>query len=143
MMESKMVESENVLRRVTETLEKKSSVLVAVVYGSAATGTMQNGSDVDVAVLCTEPLRTEEKLSLISELTASIGREVDLVDLRLTNGVLLKQILTKGKVVIKKDAAAYAELIKKMIYNQEDYMPYYHRALRERMERFVSGQGAG
>jgi predicted nucleotidyltransferase len=142
MMSAKMAESENILRRVTETLEKKSSVLVAVVYGSAATGTMQIGSDVDVAVLCKGLLETEEKLGLISELTANLGREVDLVDLRVTNGVLLKQILTKGKVVVKKDAAAYAELLKKMIYNQEDYMPYYHRALRERMERFVSGQGA-
>jgi len=108
----RMTTSAELIEKLGETLEAIPAVRVAIVYGSVASGTMRDESD------------------------------VDLVDLGAVKGVLLKQILTKGRVVIKRDVGAFADLVKKMVYDQEDYMPYYHRALRERMERFVSGQGA-
>jgi predicted nucleotidyltransferase len=142
MIFSMISSSQDVLRAVGETLEESGRVLLAIVYGSAATGAMRSDSDVDVALLGRDALTAEEKLSLSQVLFERLEREVDVVDLRTVNGVLLKQILTKGKVVLKRDEAAYAALLKRMIYNQEDYMPYYRRALRERMDRFVNGQRA-
>lgn len=124
---------------VEESLKEADGVLLVIVYGSAATDTMRKDSDVDVAILCRTALAKEEKLALSQMLCERLRREVDLVDLHTISGVLLKQILTKGKIVIKKDANAYGNLLQKMIYNQQDYMPYYHRALRERIERFVNG----
>ena len=133
---------ENLLLAIKRTLEEANDVVLAIVYGSAASGTMRDNSDVDVAVLCRSTLGVDEKLALIQTLSERLGREVDLVDLRKIDGVLLKQILTKGKVVIKKDSSAFANLLKTMIYNEADYMPYYHRALRERLEKFAHGQGS-
>ena len=142
MISADMSRSAEILQTVKETLEETEAVVLTIVYGSLASDTLRDDSDVDVAVLCHTELHAEEKLILTQTLGERLGREVDLVDLRAASGVLLKQILTKGKILIKRDDGAYAELLKRMIYNQEDYMPYFQRALKERMERFVNGQGA-
>ncbi|MBC8206018.1 MAG: nucleotidyltransferase domain-containing protein [Kiritimatiellales bacterium] len=41
---------------------------LAILYGSAATGRMRAGSDVDIAVLFDRPLRAEQKMTLIGQL---------------------------------------------------------------------------
>jgi predicted nucleotidyltransferase len=125
-----MAAREEILKTVKETLDETDRVVLAIVYGSAASGAVRGESDVDVAILCNTAMAPEERLALSQRLGQRLGRDVDIVDLNAADGVLLKQILTKGKVVVKKQAAAYAGLLKKMIYGQEDYMHYYRRALR-------------
>jgi hypothetical protein len=98
---------------------------------------MRPGSDVDVAVLYKQPLTAEQRLALVDRLTSTLDRPVDLVDLATVNGIILQQILCNGKVVLKNNVQSFVKLLQRMVYNQEDMMPYHRRELRERVKRFA------
>ncbi|MEI6892125.1 MAG: nucleotidyltransferase domain-containing protein [Pontiella sp.] len=112
---------------------------LAMLHGSVATGMMRTDSDVDLALLFDHPLDAEQKMLLISQLESELKREVDLVDLFSLSGTILKQVLRKGRVLIETQPGARSELIRKMIYNQTDMMPYVTRTLIERQQRFIDG----
>ena len=126
------------MNQVERVLRAERGVRVAVLYGSVATGYMRPDSDVDVAVLLDSPMDAGRKMAIISRLEAALSREVDLVDLSALTGTILKQILCKGRVLIK-TPAAFAALMSRMLYNQQDMMPYVTRTLLERQRRFIGG----
>ena len=138
-MKSANPERQPVADRVKELLQAVPGLRVALLYGSAATGKMKSGSDVDVAVLFDQPLNAEQKMTLTARLEGAVSRTVDLVDLSTLNGTILKQILCKGQVLIKKESRDLTELLRRMAYNQADMMPYVYRTLAERQERFIHG----
>ncbi len=49
------------------------SVLLALVFGSAARGTLKPGSDVEIALMARHPLSHAEKRALIKQITLSTG----------------------------------------------------------------------
>ncbi|MBC8207537.1 MAG: nucleotidyltransferase domain-containing protein [Kiritimatiellaeota bacterium] len=112
---------------------------LAILYGSAATGKMRADSDVDIALLFDQPLNAEKKMELMSRLESELQRDVDLVDLFNLSGTILKQVLSKGRVLIQTKPRALAKLTQRMIYNQADMMPYVSRTLIERQRRFIHG----
>ena len=113
-------------------------VKVCLLYGSAIQGRLRPDSDLDVAVASDTALNHEQKMVLRSELERATGREVDLLDLQSVSGPILHQALTKGEVVIVRDHLLYAGIMKRMIFNQTDMMPYYHRMLEARRRAFVA-----
>lgn len=128
-----------VFGRAKEVLRAELGLKLAIIYGSTATGKMRPNSDVDIALLFDHPLDAEQKMTLMSRLESELGRDVDLVDLFALNGTILKQVLTKGRVLIQTTSGALAELTQRMIYNQTDMMPYVSRTLIERQRRFIHG----
>ena len=133
-----MVISENI-KQAKEMLLAEPGLRLALLYGSAVTGAMRADSDVDIALLFDEPLTSEKKMVLTSQLEKVFRRSIDLVDLFSLTGTILKQVLCKGVVLVKKDSTALAEQVHKMIYNQADMMPYVYRTLLERQKRFING----
>ncbi len=67
----------------------------------------------------------------MAALAECTGRPVDLIDLQTTGEPLLGQILKHGKRLLGEDAL-YAELIKRHVFAEADFMPYYRRILMER-----------
>jgi predicted nucleotidyltransferase len=120
-------------------LSEEQGLMLAILYGSAATGSMRTDSDVDIALLFDVPMNAERKMEIISRLGSRLQREVDLVDLHTLNGTILKQILRKGRVLIQAEPGVLPGLVRKMIYNQADMMPYVSRTLLERQRRFIHG----
>ena len=112
---------------------------LAILYGSAAAGKMRADSDIDIALLFDRPLSDNKKIELLTRLEQELGRDIDLVDLFFLNGTILKQILSKGQVLIQVKPGVLAGLVQRMIYNQADMMPYVTRTLIERQQRFVHG----
>ena len=100
-----------------------SSVRLAILFGSLAAGKGQSDSDVDLAIDMGEPLGFERKMFLIGELAKVTGRPIDLVDLQVVGEPLLGQIVKYGKRVVGDDFA-YAELIKRHLFAEADFMPY-------------------
>ncbi len=123
---------------ITLELSKDDDLMVAVLYGTSVTGKLRPDSDVDLAVLYDCTLSTERRLALLERLDKRLSLPVDLVDLSAVSGVILKEILCRGKVLIKKNPQAFVRLLERLVYNQEDVMPYYHSVLRERAERFAN-----
>ena len=77
-------------------------------------------------------------MALIGDLGILSGRPVDLIDLHTVGFPLLTQILTTGERVICADTSLYADLIKKMIDGQTDFMPYRKRILKERRDAWIN-----
>jgi predicted nucleotidyltransferase len=117
---------------------QKDDVTVALLFGSYAKGTAHEGSDVDIAVHCKNPLSINEFLSMQTELSALCHREIDLIDLRKAEGTILYQIMTTG-IRIKYEENQYVYYSMKALYFYEDYLPILRRCQQERIRRFVNG----
>ena len=134
-----MSSCESILCAVEAALAGEPGIKVVIVYGSASSGKMRPGSDVDVAVLFDGPLDMDMRLALWGRLTDALHREIDLVDLYGLGGEILHQVLTKRRVVVKNDDQAYYWLAKRMVYERQDFMPLVRRAQRERIGRMING----
>jgi predicted nucleotidyltransferase len=119
-------------------MEGHPGILLCILFGSVAEQRATFSSDLDVAVAGNKPLGVDERQALIEELALEFGRPVDLIDLQTTAGELLHQILIKGKLIFCHDHLLYAGIIKKMLFNQSDMMPYHDRILKERRERWIN-----
>lgn len=122
------------IRRV---LARHPSIVLAILFGSLATGHSRNDSDLDLAVASTTPLDPQIRIQLIEELAVELGRPVDLIDLAQTHGPLLQQILTKGRLLLCTDRTRYADLLLRVVYEEADVMPYYRRILAERRQAWI------
>lgn len=126
----------HVTDRAEQLLKQLPDIQLAFVYGSMATGTASACSDLDLAVLFTHSLNAKDKMELSADVTAATVTTVDLVDLYSLRGTLLRQILVKGKLLVKNNPDSLQQLMHRMIYNEADMMPYIKRSLLERQQRF-------
>lgn len=113
------------------------NIRLAILFGSLARGRARAHSDLDIAIAWSRPLQAQEKRTLIEGLAMVAGRPVDLIDLRTADGLILAQVLTTGKLILCTDRALYATLIKKVLFNDADMMPYHRRILTERRKAWI------
>lgn len=109
-----------------------------VLFGSWASGRHRPDSDIDVACDFGRRLTADELVAMSQDLSSSLGREVDLVDLHQARGALLSEILVRGIVVFRASAEETARLLKKMWYDQADdgyFRQKIHAARMKRMTR--------
>ena len=62
-------------------LKRYPELELAILFGSQASGDAEPESDIDLALLASEPFTAERKLKMMEELGAEFGRAVDIVDL--------------------------------------------------------------
>lgn len=115
-------------------LARHSEIRLAILFGSMATGHVSRDSDIDLAVSAERPLKADEKMALMAELAEATGRPIDLIDLHVEP--LLGQIIKRGQRVLGTDER-YAELIKRHLFEEADFMPYYRRILGERRAAWI------
>ena len=127
------------IEKIQTTLEGFPEIIFGNVFGSYASGKPTVNSDVDLSVAAYNKLSFTMLQELRQRLNDCLDRDIDLVDLNVVSGLILKEALTTGKVIINKDPELYSALMKKMLYNQADMMPYYNRILKERREEFING----
>ena len=127
----------DIQRTIEPVLARHSSVVIAIVFGSLASARARFDSDLDLAVAAAAPLTPQSRMSLIEDLALAFGRPVDLIDLNRLHGPLLHQILTQGTVIVCTDRTRYAELIRRLVYDEADFMPYYRRILADRRKAWI------
>jgi len=113
-------------------------VRLVLVFGSVANGHFGPSSDLDVAIAgssrFSQPVLEETRASL-SSLT---GREVDLVDLEASEGLVVYEAVVHG-VRVKLDREAFVKHHAKALSYREDFLPL-RRALQDaRIRRFIGG----
>lgn len=113
---------------------------MVVVYGSVAREQAQPDSDIDVAVLGQAPLSADTRLGMSAALAEATGRGVDLLDSATAHGTILAEALTRGDCLRVDSAEAYEGLMRRLVYEEADFMPLYSRLLRERREIFLHEQ---
>lgn len=124
------------IRELTQALEKDGEIILAVLFGSFATGTVHLNSDIDLAVQTRRPLEESKKIQMIETTALIFGRPVDLIDLRKAGVPLLGQIIKYGKV-LKDTGQHFTELAIKNVYTNEDFLPYIKRNLKMRREKWI------
>ena len=129
-------QDENLTRSILAVLNTQSGIRLAILFGSLAAGREQADSDLDLAVDAGHRLTVGEKLALVTELAEQTGRPVDLVDLHAVGEPLLGQILRHGKRLLG-DETCYADLIRRHLFDQADYLPYRTRILAERRRAWI------
>jgi predicted nucleotidyltransferase len=122
--------------RIQQVLARHGDIRLAILFGSLAGARATSQSDLDLAVLGGTPLLSETKMALIGELSQAVGRPVDLIDLRMAGEPLLGQILKHGIRMLGSDSD-YAELIKRHLFEEADFMPYRRRILAERRQAWI------
>lgn len=122
--------------RIREVLIQHGGIRLAILFGSLARGRATPESDLDLAVLMDAPLSAETRMVLIGDLSQAIGRPVDLIDLRITGESVLGQVLKHGVRLFGSDSD-YAELIKRHLFDEADFMPYRRRILTERRQAWI------
>jgi predicted nucleotidyltransferase len=129
----------DIIKKIREVLSSCHGITICIVYGSAVTGKLNVMSDIDIAVAGNKVLDVNAKLSLTLALSESIGRDVDLVDLRTVSGLIVKNIITKGIRIKCMDKNYFARLIKDTWFFNEDFLPAVRNILYKRARRFAYG----
>jgi len=111
---------------------------VAILFGSLARGGARAESDIDLAVLASEPLSPSTICEIVSAVAEAIGRPVDLVDLARAGEPLLGEILRHGRFLLESDPEARAELMRRHIFESTDFLPYRRRILAERRRAWLA-----
>jgi len=117
-------------------LEAQEDLRLGILFGSLNRGTPRFDSDLDLGVMAGAPLSAGRMKALIEALALRVGRPVDLVDLQTARGVLLQQVLQTGTLVYAPDRTLYAELMKRHVFDQADFLPYRRRLLATRRQWF-------
>jgi predicted nucleotidyltransferase len=123
--------------RLRNALEDFDEIRIAIAFGSVGQGRATASSDLDIAVLCKKEISCDLRASLITILARATGRPIDLVDLGRAGEPLLGEILTTGRRILSRDDAAYAELLRKHLFDATDFLPYRNRILAERRKQWI------
>ena len=109
-------------------------VLAAWAFGSAQTGQLAPGSDVDVGVWFESSPSFEQQLALLARLQDVLGvDEVDLVVLNETNPVLRFEAIS-GRALFNRDPSRCAGFASLTAREYEDAMAFWARGLRARVQ---------
>jgi predicted nucleotidyltransferase len=136
MLSTTMSDDDKNLNPIRTVLARHPEICLAIVFGSVATGGASPASDVDLAVAAERSLNVEEKMALMAELAEATGRPIDLIDLHAVGEPLLGQIIKHGLRILGTDGR-YADLLKRYLFEEADFMPYYRRILEERRAAWI------
>lgn len=122
-------------------VSKRREIEAVYIFGSIASGRARNNSDVDIAVLVNPKSSrlkaVDYRLSLASDIGMTVGRmDIDLIVLNDAPTVLAHQVLSKGKLVFQRSAAARIRFQVRTVNTYLDTEPMralYRRYLKKRI----------
>ncbi len=121
---------------VRDALERQPGIRQALVFGSMASGNAHADSDLDIAVEMEHSMSVTDRMNLIETLATATGRPIDLIDINSAGEPLLGQILEHGRRILGTNAD-YAALIRRHLFDAEDFLPYVERMVRERRQAWI------
>lgn len=125
-----------IVQAVKGALAKQPALELAFVFGSVATGTHREDSDVDVAVQFKQVLDASQRIALVGDLALATGRAIDLIDLRTAGEPLLGQILAHGQRLLGSDDA-HASLLSRHLIDAADFLPIAQRIVDHRRRAWI------
>jgi predicted nucleotidyltransferase len=113
-------------------------VAIVFLFGSAVKNRLRFDSDIDIAIAGKKALSSPRMEELSFQLSESIKRPVDLIDLMSTKGLIFHQALTKGIPIIVNDKRIMAQLMRECVYFGDDFLPASTRMLEQKSRRFAN-----
>lgn len=100
-----------------------------------ARGAFAPDSDVDLAVLVSDPITPRQRWTVTAEAADLMGRDADLVDLRRSSTVLQARVVSRGRRIWVRDASRVAwfemRVLKSYALLNEERAPILERMQRE------------
>jgi len=126
---------ETLMSRLLQTLPdvlESQPVQLAYLYGSTVAGRTTPFSDVDIALLTTEPLTPLARLRLIQHVQMRLYDDCDLdnIDVRIINDaplVLQGRVVTDGRLVYARDEQARVDFETTTRMSYFDYLPIHQQ----------------
>ena len=82
------------------------SPMAVYVFGSYGTQLQHPGSDMDIALLSSQPLDPVRLFETANQLSNQLGCEVDLIDLSTASTIMAKEVIRTGERLIVNDLLA-------------------------------------
>jgi hypothetical protein len=121
-------------QRLEQVLAAAPRVVAAWVFGSAQSGEIKEGSDLDIGVLFDSKPSFDEQLDLLGKLQRALQIEqIDLVTLNEANPILRFEAIS-GRAVFCRDPGRRAEFASLTAREYEDEMAMVERWVRARNE---------
>jgi predicted nucleotidyltransferase len=124
--------------QIKDFLNTDSKILQVILFGSHATETQRENSDIDLAIQLEKPMTATQKLTYIEKLQHYTNAEIDLVDLLTVGQPLLSQIMKYG-IRLRGNSPQYAALAIKNVTTTQDFMPAIKYIMKVRRERLLNG----
>lgn len=99
---------DSTLLQLRAALSAGSTVRLAVLFGSRATGKARDSSDYDVGILPVGTLTLRAELELAAALSAAVGREVDLVRLDSADPLVGREVAQTGVCLLESEPGEFA-----------------------------------
>jgi len=124
-------------QQLTALLSRYPVIKLATLFGSQAdpARTKHFGSDIDLAIMTTEPINSHFKMELIQAISTELDRLVDIVVINDAPEPILGEVL-KGQRLLG-DHNTYAQLLTRHLLNEADFLPLRQRILKERRDRWM------
>ncbi len=121
----------------------RAELVLAVLFGSAASGKLQADSDIDLAILPVADLGLREELDLQVELERATGRRVDLVRLDQAAPQVRFEVARTGVVLRERSERAWVLFKARAMVDWWDWAPTARRLHRAWRDWIRSGEGQG
>ena len=125
----------SIQRAIARALSKRREIQAGYVFGSGATGRTRPDSDLDVAVLLGKPLdparSVDYRLKLMTDLGAALHRsDIQIVILNHATPLLAHRVLSRGKLVFERSAAARVRFQVRTAARYADLVPMFETQIR-------------
>jgi predicted nucleotidyltransferase len=126
--------------RIAAALNAGPPLRLAMIFGSTARGTNRPDSDVDIAILPSDPdLPLTAELDLQRGLTAACGRPVDIVRLDRASSLVRWQVARDGRPLFQAGPFEAARFVAQAASEYLDFQPDFERASALFQKRLADG----
>lgn len=127
------------IHSINESLVSFHDISIAVLFGSAVTNRIRPDSDVDIAIAGESALSWDRLQEIRITVGKVLRREIDIVDLQTSKGLIFYEALTKGTIIFSRDRRLMAKMMTEAVYFAADFLPLMKRALENKARKFIYG----
>jgi predicted nucleotidyltransferase len=124
---------------ILDVVRDNTDILLVILFGSASVGRLRSDSDVDIAIAGRSIFSWDQLQQLRLQFNLKLHKEIDLIDLLHTRGLIFYQAMTKGIVVMSRDPHFLGRLMIDAVYFAEDMLPSIKRSYERNVRRFILG----
>ena len=135
----KVESRDKVISVLKEMVVPNEKVEICLLYGSGAQDNLNDMSDIDIAVSSEKGLSREDCLELSLSLSLKTGREVSVLQIERMQGLILREILSKGIYIKNVNPNYFSRFIIKMYDYSEDLLPFQLKGHQKQIKDFING----
>lgn len=122
----------NDTQKIRQFFQQQNKMAAVYVFGSMAAGRNRKKSDIDIALMLSEPIAPMERIKMETEMSNLLQKDVDLVIFDQASPLLQHQILKYGRLVYETDPK---ERVRQEVFARSAYLDnvFLYRKLKRNL----------